>query len=243
MGKMLFAVALCLAPMFGAYAGSVDSSKEASVQRERLMQAQELIDDKRPEEAIEVLDQMLAYYVEKYPKGDTDWYVARDQAETLAYLMHSAAEHDRGGPGRNAKVLQGDWANAYFLKGYALVELECNAEAKDALEHALRLSPYNSNYSAELGHIYQIEQNWAKAYELFAAAEDAIAFSLPDRKVKEATRAKRGMAYQLIEMGRLEEAESKLEECLKLDRDDRGAKEELEYLRDLRKSKQQGKSA
>lgn len=242
MGKVLLAIVLCLAPMFGVSAESAEDAKEASIQSGRLIQAQDLVDDKRPEEAIELLDQILAYYVKKYPEGDIRWYVARDQAETLAYLVHAAAEHDRGGPGQNARVLQGHWADAYFLKGYALVELERNAGAKDALEHALRLSPYNSNYSAELGHIYQVEQNWEKAYELFSAAEDAVAFSPPSRKINEATRAKRGLAYQLIEMGRLEEAESKLEECLKLDPGDRGAKNELEYLRELRKSKKQGKS-
>ncbi len=242
MGKMLLAFVLALAPTMGATTeatGVADETAQESIQRERLIQAQERVDDKRPEEAIELLDQIIAYYLDKYPEGDTRWYVARDPAETLAYLVHTAAEHDRGGQAQDARVLQGYWADAYFLKGYALVELQRNAEAKDALEHALRLSPYNSNYSAELGHVYQVERNWAKAYELFAAAEDAVAFSLPDQKIKEATRAKRGMAYQLIEMGRLSEAESKLEECLKLDKDDRGAKGELEYLRKLRNSKKQ----
>lgn len=243
MGKMLLMFVLCLGPMFGAAAESIDDTKADSVQRERLTRAQELVDAKRLQEAIVLLDQILVHYTERYPEGETRWYVARDQTETLAYLVHTAAEHDRGGSGQDASVLYGSWADAYFLKGYALVELERNAEAKVALEHAIRLSPYNSNYSAELGHIYQVEQNWEKAYELFATAEDSVAFSLPNQKVMEATRAKRGLAYALIEMGRLDEAESKLEECLKLDKNDQRAKQELEYLRKLRKSKQDGKSA
>jgi len=243
MGKMLLAFMLCLGPIFGAAADPSDDDKADSVQGERLTQAQALVDEKRPEEAIVLLDQIVAYYAEKYPEGETRWYVARDPAETLAYLLDTAAGHDRGVSAQDATVLQGYWADAYFLKGYALVELQRNTEAKEALEHAIRLSPYNSNYSSELGHIYQVEKNWEKAYESFAAAEDSTAFSLPDQKIAEATRAKRGLAYALIEMGRLDEAQAKLEECLRLDKGDQRAKQELEYLRQLRKSKQDGKSA
>jgi Flp pilus assembly protein TadD len=94
-----------------------------------------------------------------------------------------------------AKVLTPDWADAHFMKGYALLELGHISEARAQLERAVALSPNNAQYQAELGYTYEIEKNWAKALPLYEAAEDAAEFSPDDAKVGELGRALRGQGY------------------------------------------------
>ena len=46
------------------------------------------------------------------------------------------------------------------------------SDAKAALRLALKLSPFNSHYLAELGEIYALEKNWPQAMKAFNEAED-----------------------------------------------------------------------
>jgi Flp pilus assembly protein TadD len=47
-------------------------------------------------------------------------------------------------------------------------------------------------------------------------------------------RARRGLAYVFVELGKLAEAEKKYEQCLAADPKDTRAAQELEYVRGLR---------
>jgi Flp pilus assembly protein TadD len=50
----------------------------------------------------------------------------------------------------------------------------------------------------------------------------------------ELARARRGLGYVLVEMGKLNEAEKKYQQCLAADPKDTKAAQELEYVRGLR---------
>ncbi len=219
-----------------------DSKKpddEGEVAQQQAMQhVRDLIDASKAAEAIPTLDRMLDYYAGKFPEGNTRWYVARTPEETLAYLAEAAAAYDRGtGTGDEAVSLYVLWAEAHYMKGYALVELGRMAAAKPSLERAIHLSPYNARFLAELGNLYQWERNWEKAYELYLSAEDLAAFSPPQDEVRDRGRAKRGLAFVLVEQGKFEEARKKLEECLELDQEDQRARNELDYIRSLEDAK------
>lgn len=110
-----------------------------------------------------------------------------------------------------------------------------------AFEHAIALSPYNSQYISELGNLYQSEKNWPKALERYTAADDGAAFTPESQQIGDSTRAKRGIGYVLIELGRFDEAERKYQECLALDPHDEKAKQGLEYIRSVRSKTVDGK--
>ncbi len=228
-----------------------DTAIQAEAQRKkRLDEAKDLILDGNPQRAIEIIDEIISEYETQYPEGDTRWYVARDTGETLAYMVSAAASKDD--THKNAVALIVLWADAYYMKGYALVELSAGsggfkvakpapatdprylAQAKQAFARGIHLAPYHSAMQAEMGQVYQSENDWDNAYRYYAAAEDTAAFSPKEEQNADLGRAKRGMGFVLIEQGKLDAAETKFNECLKLDPDDAGAKRELTYIAWLR---------
>ncbi len=156
-------------------------------------------------------------------------YCARVREEMLFYLLKSAEKKEE------AEVLPQLWADAFYLKGCASVELGKIEDAKTFIKKALELSPSNSMYLAELGHIYQGEKKLVEAMELFKRAEEsASAYSPENVKNTELTRAMRGVGYSLIELGRLDEAEEKYKKCLEINKDDKTALGELSYIQRLK---------
>ncbi len=151
--------------------------------------------------------------------------------ESLAYLLESASK-------KEATIAIGpEWATAFFMKAYALIDLRRLPEARTNLTRAVELSPNNSQFLSELAHLFQIDKNVTESQRLFVHAEEcARTFSPDEAKVGERTRALRGQGYNLVEMGRLDEAESKYRECLKLDHKDRAALDELKYLKSRKES-------
>jgi len=132
-----------------------------------------------------------------------------------------------------------NWSSAYFLKGYALIDLERPAEARAPLDRALALSPDNAHFLAELGHFHQIRKDWPAAMATFKRAEGAASSTSPEEVRKtELARAWRGMGYVLIETNRIAEAEILYRKCLDLDQNDASAKHELQYIAGLKTRRQ-----
>ncbi|MGE5490300.1 MAG: tetratricopeptide repeat protein [Actinomycetota bacterium] len=189
-----------------------------------------LLITRKPREAIEIFERVAASYEERFKDDNARFFSARTQTESLVYLMETAASK-KG----SAKVVSANWAYAYYLKAYALVELGNIAEAKPSLERALALSPRNSQFLAELGNIYQREKDWKSAQGTFELAEAAAKeFSPPDVKNVELSRAWRGLGYVYIEQNRLDDAEGMYRRCLELDKNDARALNELRYIEKLR---------
>lgn len=201
-----------------------------------LQEAHDLINRKQLRPAIEKCDKVIAAFQERYGKSKEKIYCARTSAENLGYLMKAASELDNGKSGgkKNAIVISPTWASAWFIKGYALEEMGKVAEAKSALKQALELSPWNSHYLSEFAYVTAIEKNFAEAKKLYEAAEEHAALSPDSSKTEDLARARRGIGYVLVELGKLDEAEKKYLECLKDDPNDKKAAAELEYVRELK---------
>jgi len=176
------------------------------------------------------MDPLIEYYENKYKDGSKNVFCARSAKEVTVYsLIASQGKKD-------ADIISDIWAEALFYKAYAEVEFKNYDQAKSLLERSIKLSPYNSIYFSELGHICQIEKNWEKSMEIFKKAEEYAGEYTPDEeKDYELTRAMRGIGYTLIEMGRLDEAEEIYKKCLQINSNDRSALNELEYIKQLRK--------
>jgi tetratricopeptide (TPR) repeat protein len=195
-----------------------------------------LIASKQPAEAIEKCDIIIKRFEAHYKGSKPRIYCARTSAETPAYLLMGSAKANKGtGPSDSGSiVISSTWAEAQFMKAYALQDLDRMADAKVAMERALELAPLNAQYLCELGTIYQREKNWAKAAEVFAAAENHAAISPENAKAVELARARRGLAYTFVEQGKLDEAEKKYQQCLADDPGDTRASREIEFIRGLR---------
>jgi tetratricopeptide (TPR) repeat protein len=196
-----------------------------------LQEARALIQGKRLPDAIEKCDQVIARFKAHYEGRKEKIYCARTSAESLGYMLKAATDKV------NAIALSATWADAYYIKAYALQDVGRIAEAKATIKLALELSPMCSHYLSELGNIYQSEKNWSKAEESFAAAEDNAPISPDDVKAEELGRARRGLGYVFVEQGRLDEAEKKYQQCLATDPKDAKAARELEYVRGLQAKK------
>ena len=203
----------------------------------RLHQANRLARTGKAADALPMLDALLADYAAQFPPGATRWYVARNMGESMAYMVQATTQAEAGGHA-DAQVLTGvAWAEAYFVKGYALVELERFDEARQALDRALDLAPWSAETLIERAEVSKLERQWDDAMADYTAAEEASTFSPEDTQVAVKAQAMRGQAFVHVERGQYGAAEKILKACLRLDRDDQRAKDELEYIKQARAAK------
>lgn len=229
--KLAYAVSLALfaagAPGLGAPPQPTTASAEEEAQQRLLLQAVQLVAGGKADAAMAPLDRIIAHYEQAHAGEQV--YCARGTGEVLAYMAMAAADK------KSAIALGPTWADALYVKAYALIDLDRREEARPYLEWAVKLSPYNAHYLGELAELHKGERDWNKALALFEEAVAAAQAWSPDEvKKSELGRALRGVGFVLIELGRLDEAEAKFRQCLDLDPNDAGAQGELNYIRDLR---------
>lgn len=155
-------------------------------------------------------------------------YASRSTEETLYYLLLAAKDH------QEAIAVASNCADALYIKSYTSLELGLIDEALALINRAITMAPVNAQYLSELGHIYHVKQDWQHALQQFVKAEAATQYSPPALKSQELSRAKRGVGFSLIELGRLNEAEQKFKECLLINPDDQAAINELAYIKKRR---------
>ena len=226
---MLFFIGLALlvsaptAPQPAPAASAAVDQDQAQVDR-----AATLIQAGKPAEAIALLDTLIAAQ-EKRAAGDPEQrYCARGEPESLAYLLTAAADKKR------AVVLAQSACYSIFLKAFALVDLNRGDEAKVCLERAVAMAPSNAQFLGELAEWHKNRRDWPSAMKLYKDAEEAAYLSPKDTEVSDRTRALRGQAFILVELGKLDEAEALYRRCLKLDPKDERSKQELQYIADQR---------
>ena len=163
--RLVLGFVLCLAAAIQTQqAGAASADPDKDPQTPKLLEeARTLIDGKKSQAAIEKCEKVIALFKTHYADSKHKIYCARTSAESLGYLLKAAADK------QNAIALSSTWADAYFMKGYALQELGRMAEAKSAVQRAVELSPWSSHFLSELANIYALEKNWAKAKEIFEA--------------------------------------------------------------------------
>lgn len=210
---------------------SSDSTVAADVSAEetRLKDGFDALMNFDPRVAISHFDEVIAQCDGRFRNSSQRVYASRSLLETLYYMSLAGADKT------DAIAVDSLCSQALYLKAYATIEMEDVDGAVELLEKAIALSPANATYLSELGHVYHMKGDWQKSLALFQEAEDfAERFSPPDVQLSEVTRAKRGVAYSLIEMGDLAGAEKKFNECLTLDPKDDISLGELEYIRRVR---------
>ncbi len=221
----LQALALAVAAVGIAASTGSDPDKDPQV-AELLRDARYLVDSRNPAAAIPKCDAVINAYKTHYSSSKQKIFCARTSAEALGVLLKAAVDKN------NAIVLSSTWSDAYFMKAYALQDLHRLSEAKTMLQQALKLAPFNSQYLAEMGEIYGREKNWSKAEQIYREAEDNAPLSPEASRADDLGRARRGLGYVLVELGKLDEAEKEYQQCIAANPNDTKAKAELQYVRE-----------
>nr|WP_295379821.1 tetratricopeptide repeat protein [Pseudoxanthomonas sp.] len=207
-------------------------------QDKRIGLGDELLKKGQPEAAIrEAFDPVIQAYEARYAGDGKIYFSSRDSAETPMYLLGVAAEHDRGEGRGDAVALGPTWAQGYYGKAYALIELNRFDEAATALDRALELSPANSQFLTERGYVYRASREWDKMLASNQAALEHAQFTPESLREGVRARALRGAGYALIELDRLDEAERHFRDSLKIEPENQVALGELDYIKQLRKKK------
>jgi len=180
--------------------------------------------------AIKQFDKVIESCEGQYNNKKQKFYAVRSPIETIYYMIKAASENN------SAVAVAPTCAEALYLKGYSLLDLNKVESAEEYLLRAVDMSPVNSMYLSELAHIYQIKKDWNKSLEVYRKSEqNAETYSPQEVKLKELSRAKRGVGFVLIELGRLDEAEAKFRECLDINKNDIKALKEIRYIEEIRK--------
>lgn len=219
---------------------------------DRLQQGRDVLAAGVPQKAIDdYFDPLITEFESRYAGSESRIYSAQNMMQAILYSALPSAGDDAGNtPASTAEdtaatdgkppdivVLDGTWAEALQLKAYALIELGRYGDARESLGKAQALSPFNSRYMSEYAYTYQAAKDWNKSVEYYRKAAELAQFSGDDESGKEDLgRALRGEGFALIELGDLDGAEKIFKRCLKLDRKDDKARNELNYIKDLRKA-------
>ena len=140
-------------------------------------------------------------------------------------------------PGMNGKkyTLGGYvWCAALFGKGFALIDLRRPDDAGPFLARAVEMAPADAHYVNEYAEWFKSRRQWQQSYDLFAHAWDIVEHDKQGTDRKIAARALRGMAYNKVEMGELDEAEKLYNRSLEFEPEHGGVRGELDYIAGLK---------
>lgn len=188
-----------------------------------------LMGEMRLDEAKTLLEQALA-------EKPADWRPVRtdgedesryfwDMAEFLAYCAEA--------PEKEGRVfwLHGSYSRACYLLAYIAIEERDPRAAFQALQRGLELEPDHPHLWCEMGHLLQLLRRHEDALQCYQRAETVRPWASPQQK----GRALRGQGINLIDLGRLDEAEAALKRSLEVEPDNQNAVHELGYIAHLRR--------
>lgn len=183
-------------------------------------------------EAIIEFDEAIKQCEAQYPLDGKKIYTSRTNAESQMYSTLSANKNEP------AEVVDIVCSDAYYIRGSIALHTNRIRDAEWLIKKAVNMAPMNSMYLSALGHIHQVKREWHLAVDYFTQAENAAPTYSPDvLRASEYVRAKRGVGFNLIQLGKLNEAEVKYKECLALNSGDKSALDELEYISIIRDKK------
>jgi tetratricopeptide (TPR) repeat protein len=131
-------------------------------------------------------------------------------------------------------VLGPGWCQAIFGKAFVLIDLNRPAEADPLLAKVVVMAPTKAHYLNEYAERFKSRREWQWSYDLFARASE-LARKGPDAADKKVeARSLRGMGFNKIELGDLDEAERLFELSLEIEPGNSGALSELKYIAEKR---------
>jgi tetratricopeptide (TPR) repeat protein len=232
----LLATALCLAPLIPAFAQQAGGEDTAAV-----MEAQKALQAGKFDVAVAKTDEVITRF-EARREADAGYNCTSGTTDTIGALLGAAVANGKGTapPGRTKTyAISSDICAAYFMKGFALVDLNRRADALANFETAIAMDPDNDHFLNELGEWYKTGRQWQKSLEIFIKASETTDASLTSSDDKEGAariatqrrcRSYRGMAFNYVEMAEWEKARAALEKCLAIAPGDAASLNEIKYI-------------
>ncbi len=213
-------------PAPGASPAATQGAEAAS--EAALQKAVGLIRAKQPQAALDALEPALARFAAER-KGDAR-RVYCGASPTEAILYAGMAAKDKA----NAVIAGPNYCTALFLKGFALVDLNRAAEAKETYRELLTHAPMNGQYLTEYAQLLGRERDWDAMLSTCGQAEAAADLAPDQAKTFQKTAALRCQGYALVEQHKLDEAQKRYEAALKVDPADAKSQGELRYIAEQR---------
>jgi len=150
-----------------------------------------------------------------------------DAQEFLAYIPY----HQSTGDERELVWMAPSYSKAWHLVAFIAVEQGDWAGALEAIDRALALEPDHPAAICEKAMILAHMNRYKEAYKLSMKAESIRPWTPSSVRA----RALRGAGITLIDLGRLDEAQTMLKRSLALEPDNNLARSELAYIDHLRR--------
>ena len=176
--------------------------------------------------------------------ADDEIYASRNATETAAYAAKVAKENEGAAKPAHMVIVDGAWTDALILKARALAQLKRVSEAMSALNQAVVLSPGYPLVWVEMGSLYQAQKDWENSFKAYKTAENyAGAVEDKAKQGEVLASALRGQAVAMIELGRLDDAETLYKRCLKMNPGDTAATDGLAQVQARRGTSATGAGA
>jgi Tfp pilus assembly protein PilF len=224
MAGLLIAMMLTAVPMAAA---AQDKSRDSAASA-TIGQAFSAIQAGDPARALSTVEPVLASF-EKDFSGEKRHIFCSETAEQEGYYLTTA-----DGGADNVRLVTATWCEAQYVKAFALVDLQRLDDAKLVFERLVGYAPKHARYLNELGYVFLKKKEWQHSIDIYTSAEAAASFT-PERRDYERCVAFRGIGYDLVELGRLDDAEAVYRKCLAIIPDEPKSLGEIEYIKDQRK--------
>jgi tetratricopeptide (TPR) repeat protein len=176
--------------------------------------------------------------------ADDEIYASHSATETAAYTAKVAKENEGAAKPVRLVTVDGTWTDALVLKARALGQLKRLSEAMSALNQATTLSPAYPPVWLEMGSIFKDQKDWERSFKAYKTAEnDAGAIEDKTKQAEALASALRGQAVAMIELGRLDDAETLYKRCLKMNPADTAATDGLAQVQARRATSAPGAGA
>jgi tetratricopeptide (TPR) repeat protein len=200
-----------------------DSAAEATIS-----QAFSAIQAGDPARALATVEPVVASFDKEY-SGEKRHIFCSQTAEQDGYYLTTA-----DGGVDNVRLVTVTWCQALYVKAFALVDLQRLDDAQSAFERLVTFAPKHARYLNELAYVLLKKKEWQRSIDTYKSAEAVAAFT-PERRDYERCVAFRGIGYDLVELGRLDDAEAAYRKCLAIIPDEPKSLGEIEYIKDQRK--------
>lgn len=181
-----------------------------------------------PARALATVQPVVASFEKEYSSEKRHIFCSQT-AEQDGYYLTTA-----DGGADNVRLVTVTWCQALYVKAFALVDLDRLDDAQSAFERLISFAPKHARYLNELAYVFLKKKEWQHSIETYMSAEAAATFT-PERRDYERCVSFRGIGYDLVELGRLDDAEAAYRKCLAITPDEPKSLGEIEYIKEQRK--------
>jgi tetratricopeptide (TPR) repeat protein len=226
-GPIATAMALSLLSPPPAFAKDKSIDEKSALVNDEAMNAIQAGD---PARALALVEPVLADYDKAYAGEKRRIYCGQTTEQTVMYMALAVSAPNK----RDAVAINPGWCTTQYVRAFALVDLKRLDEAQAAFERLVEFAPQHARYLNELGYVLQQKRQWQASIAVYTRA-DAAAGLTPDRRDDERCVALRGIGYDLVEMGKLDDAERAYRKCLAITPNEPKSLGEIEYINQQRR--------